>query len=1237
MRETRPLPLKLVTAFFVASALLFLTLPLAASVFCNNPFTPPDSPPASPPACGGGCAGGGAGGGGAGRRAGATSSGSPGTSCCDNCTESPCYVASGVYETKTVDLELPTQGFPLSAARKYQSSHTIDGPTGYGWTTSLAAHLYYAAYLLAAPSTYQKEADITMPDGARYRFADNGNGTFASPANRHDTLVKNGDGTWDLMLQWSLSVLHFNADGSLASQRDDYGNALSYSYDGSGRLQQVADASGSGSFLNVFWGADGRMSSVLDSAGRQINYYYDARGVLTSASDPLVRLTQYTYAQGRFVPLLTSITDNWNRVVSTITYDTADRVHSYTENGETFTYSYKYQGDPTETAKADSQGNTWVFRYSVGGPVVDEIPPVGTGGGTVHKDYYADSSLQQRVDAVGVRTYYTYDTQGQIATVTDDYQGASAVRFDRTYDPNFPARLTSETPRNPSTGSVDPNWQAWRSDYYQTGDPAPGARHHVYHVESDGVTLDTMATYAFDSHGRLTSTTDADGGTTSYAYDAQGDLVSTTAPLNNDAGTPPVTSYAYDAAGRPTAVTDPMGNVTSTTYDAVDRELTRTLPPPAANSQLDFTTHYSYDNYDNATGLVFTRITDPNGNTTQQGFDTYGRLIEAIDALGAVTAYTYLRDLLVSETDANGNVTHYGYDGLKRLTTITFPDGAQETYTYFADGLRQTKADRKNQAISDTYDHFKRLVTRTYPGGATIAYTYQGSKLMQVVDGSVSPSETHAFNYDASYRVATETQGPRGTLTFTYTPAGRRASYAVGGGASAAYTFYPDGSLDTIQWSPVSGAFKYAYDLRGRTQQITFPNGQHRDYTYDAQGRLVQLASVHPTAGNLATYRYGYDVDNATALPGMLGQRTSLTANAPAQGLLGALTKYYYDRNYQLTGADYPSAPPFNSEVDRWTYDAIGNRATATVNGVVSTYSYAKNGTNSLSGQRLTSDGANTYAYDANGSMISKVSVAGQLSATWNVERRLVALSGTTSAYYGYDYKGRRVTKTAGGMVSYIYLDSQLVASTAGEEYLYGRGTDNVLAVVKSGQVDYYSEAALGTVTLLSDGSSNVGGSYVTDVWGRQLAASGAATNVFGYTGREFNEDGTYYYRARYYDPRLGRFTEEDPSHYVGALYAYADNNPVIERDPAGLDGKECDCKKGPTDQDGYNCSIPCRDNPKVHQEKGDAARCGACIKCCSTCHEYRRKCGRMPPDVNKGETDSCLFHCNYYCLGEDV
>src|SRR6185437_7716803 len=45
------------------------------------------------------------------------------------------------------------------------------------------------------------------------------------------------------------------------------------------------------------------------------------------------------------------------------------------------------------------------------------------------------------------------------------------------------------------------------------------------------------------------------------------------------------------------------------------------------------------------------------------------------------------------------------------------------------------------------------------------------------------------------------------------------------------------------------------------------------------------------------------------------------------------------------------------------------------------------------------------------------------------------------------------------------------------------------------------------------------------------------------------------YYRARYYDPSVGRFTREDPIDFSGGIdfYAYSRNNPVLYNDPFGL------------------------------------------------------------------------------------
>ena len=72
----------------------------------------------------------------------------------------------------------------------------------------------------------------------------------------------------------------------------------------------------------------------------------------------------------------------------------------------------------------------------------------------------------------------------------------------------------------------------------------------------------------------------------------------------------------------------------------------------------------------------------------------------------------------------------------------------------------------------------------------------------------------------------------------------------------------------------------------------------------------------------------------------------------------------------------------------------------------------------------------------------------------------------------------------------------------------------------------------------------------------------GEVKQPYGFTGREWDkETGLYYYRARYYDPKGGRFIGKDPIGFNGGdvnLYRYVSNNPVNWRDPSGLDAEVC-------------------------------------------------------------------------------
>ena len=75
------------------------------------------------------------------------------------------------------------------------------------------------------------------------------------------------------------------------------------------------------------------------------------------------------------------------------------------------------------------------------------------------------------------------------------------------------------------------------------------------------------------------------------------------------------------------------------------------------------------------------------------------------------------------------------------------------------------------------------------------------------------------------------------------------------------------------------------------------------------------------------------------------------------------------------------------------------------------------------------------------------------------------------------------------------------------------------------------------------------------DAFGNTSTGGTASSNPLQYAGRENDGTGLYYYRARYYSPKLGRFISQDPIGLTGGLnmYAYVRGNPVSLVDPLGL------------------------------------------------------------------------------------
>ena len=122
--------------------------------------------------------------------------------------------------------------------------------------------------------------------------------------------------------------------------------------------------------------------------------------------------------------------------------------------------------------------------------------------------------------------------------------------------------------------------------------------------------------------------------------------------------------------------------------------------------------------------------------------------------------------------------------------------------------------------------------------------------------------------------------------------------------------------------------------------------------------------------------------------------------------------------------------------------------------------------------------------------------------------------------------------------------------------YTHSKKTDEPLAELRAGVIDFYESDAIGSITSLTNASGTVVKTGTFDPFGNPTASTGTLVNPFQYAGRESDlETGTYYYRARSYDPTVGRFISEDPLRYFSSLnfYPYVSNNPVRFNDPLGL------------------------------------------------------------------------------------
>jgi RHS repeat-associated protein len=441
---------------------------------------------------------------------------------------------------------------------------------------------------------------------------------------------------------------------------------------------------------------------------------------------------------------------------------------------------------------------------------------------------------------------------------------------------------------------------------------------------------------------------------------------------------------------------------------------------------------------------------------------------------------------LLTVTDAKSQATIYTYNNMDRLETRKDPLLRQESYIYDNNGNLSQFTDRKSQPSTYTYDALNRRTGATYADTSTTTYTYDaGNRLTQIAD---SISGTISRTYDGLDRLTSETT-PQGSVSYTYDGAGRRTSMTVFGQPTVNYAY--DNADRLTQITQGSSVVGFGYDAAGRRTSLTLPNGILVEYVYNAASRVTGI-----------TYKQGMTV-------------------------LGDLT-YEYDKagNRTKIGGSF-ARPGIPQSVSSAGYNAANQQTTF---------------------------GDKTLTYDNNGNLTSIVDGSGTTLYTWNARNQLTGVSGpSVSASFVYDGLGRREKKTINSsLTEFLHDGFNPVQETSGAtilaNILTGLGIDEFFSRtdVGAGITSNLLTDALGSTIALTDSAGTVQTEYIYEPFGKATATGLSSFNPYQYTGRENDNTGLYYYRARYYHPGLQRFIADDPLN-LSELIVSRQSDPIDE------------------------------------------------------------------------------------------
>ncbi|WP_163836658.1 RHS repeat-associated core domain-containing protein [Spartinivicinus ruber] len=819
--------------------------------------------------------------------------------------------------------------------------------------------------------------------------------------------------------------------------------------------------------------------------------------------------------------------------------------------------------------------------------------------------YQYEDQVNKVTGAYPVTVQHFGDKNGDGVIADDEFDGPFTLEYDKRgklvkgYDEAYYPLHSEYNQIGQLTRSKDRFGNWWYYSYDKSGLPL-GDSLMLMGEENSQPSVADQTVHQYSKANRLKATYNHAGATVRFEHDATGNIVKTTNP---DGYT---VHYEYDASNRLIKTIDPSGRVSETRYDVLNRVLWEKQPdgvttnyayygaeqngllktiirPNIALKDKDNNllplreTHFEYDKL----GQVI-KVTDSAGRTTLTDYDELGRAVRVVQPV-------YDDDLLKQVRP----VTHHHYDSLGRLVTVyaghtsAAGDRSQDNvklqmmYTYDDFGRMLSKTDALKNTWQFTYNERGQIQTTTDAKGQQSSYSYYPSGLLKSEEHQsaenedlstftnyqynnqgqlhtvVSNFESYAFVYDEQHRlkIVVNNQSANKGIQYFYSPAGKLLKQVNNAQVAFNYAYDDAGRLTGIQ-GVRADSIQYVYETSGRLKYVLYPNGMKMHYSYYLDGSINNISIKRQEEGKpeKVVSQLIYDYDDH----GQLTRKTHQVPNGKT------ITDFY---SYDGLGRLIKVEGPDNNLKYQLSYDPFGNRRYFET--AKEKHFYTHNALHQvLKIQKDSADGEliRQFTYDKNGNLTEKKSGENVLTFNYNALDQLVKSSFNDRwlTQYLYDHAGQRViraihiSENQQDIQRYFYSGNQIHGvydqNWQSKGFYAYAGLDSPVMKILPRNTFFFHQDALGSVVAYTDINGELDSWAAYQPWGELLAGSQSINSMFGFAAREPEITGLIYFRNRYYDPEIGRFTQADPMGFVDGVnrYAYVMNNPVMNVDPWG-------------------------------------------------------------------------------------